>query len=65
MATQKEKQSLLDKYLTLDKMHSDAVINNNTSDIYDIELQMKKVRIQLAALGEVANPIQSTDEQSS
>lgn len=50
--TIKEQQDLyFKKHATLEEMHIAAVAANNTSDIFDIELQLKKVRIQIAALG--------------
>jgi hypothetical protein len=66
MATPEQKLALLKKYDNLDMMYHDAVSKNNVSDIRDLELQMKKIRIQLTAFGDVANPETETlDEQPS
>jgi hypothetical protein len=46
-------------------MFMKAVVANNKTEAEDIKLQMGKIREQLSALGEVANPIQPTDEQPS
>jgi hypothetical protein len=66
MATINEKQALLNKYENLMSMYRNAISKDDVQEINDIELQMKKIRIQLTAFGDVANPTTETlDEQPS
>jgi hypothetical protein len=66
MATINEKQALLSKYDNLMSMYRKAISKDDVQEINDIELQMKKIRIQLTAFGDVANPTTETlDEQPS
>ena len=47
-------------------MYRKAISKDDVQEINDIELQMKKIRIQLTAFGDVANPTTETlDEQPS
>jgi hypothetical protein len=64
MATINEKQALLTKYDNLMSMYHKAIAKDDVQEINGIELQMKKIRIQLTAFGDVANPTTETlDEQ--
>jgi hypothetical protein len=64
MATNNEKQALLSKYDKLISMYKQAIAKDDVEEINGIELQMKKIRIQLTAFGDVANPTTETlDEQ--
>ena len=65
MATKDEIFNLMKQYTKFDDMFMKAVAVNNKTEAEDIKLQMGKIREQLSALGEVANPIQPTDEQPS
>lgn len=65
MATQQEVFNLMQQYTKFDTMFTRAVQAGNTSEATDLQLQMGKIREKLATLGEVANPIQPTDEQPS
>lgn len=65
MATQEAIFNLMTQYTKFDQMLIIAVQTGNTSEATDIQLQMGKLREQLATLGEVANPIKPTDEQPS
>jgi hypothetical protein len=65
MATKDEIFNLMKQYTNFDKMLIDAVSKGNHSEASDIQIQMGKIRETLASLGEVANPIQPTDEQPS
>jgi hypothetical protein len=65
MATKDEIFNLMSQYTKFDKMLIDAVSKGNNSEAADIQLQMGRLRERLASLGEVANPIQPTDEQPS
>jgi hypothetical protein len=65
MATKDEIFNLMKQYTNFDKMLIDAVSKGNHSEASDIQLQMGRLRDRLANMGEVANPIQPTDEQPS
>jgi hypothetical protein len=65
MATQQEIFNLMQQYTKFDQMFINAVQTGNTSEATDLQLQMGKIREKLASLGEVANPIQPTNEQPS
>jgi len=65
MATKDEIFNLMKQYTKFDEMFVRAVQTGNTSEAADIQIQMGKIRETLASLGEVANPIQPTDEQPS
>jgi hypothetical protein len=65
MATKDEIFKLMKQYTKFDDMFIRAIQTGNTSEATDLELKMGKIREQLSALGEVANPIQPTDEQPS
>ena len=64
MATQQEIFALMQQYSKFDQMFTAAIQAGNNSEASDIQLQMGKIREKLASLGEVANPIQPTNEQS-
>lgn len=59
MSTPQEIFGLMQDYTRFDKMFIDAVKENNTSKCIDIQLQMSKIRERLAALGEIAKPLQN------
>lgn len=65
MATKDEIFNLMKQYTKFNDMFMQAVAANNKAEAEDIGLQMGKIREQLSALGEVAGPIQPTDEQPS
>ena len=65
MATKDEIFNLMKQYTKFDDMFMKAVAANNKAEAEDIGLQMGKIREQLSALGEVAGPRPTTDEQPS
>ena len=65
MATKEAIFNLMTQYTKFNDMFIQAVAANNKAEALDIGLQMGKIREQLSALGEVANPIKPTDEQPS
>jgi recombinational DNA repair protein RecT len=65
MATKDEIFNLMKQYTKFDDMFMKAVAADNKTEALDIELQMSKIREQLASLGEVAGATPTTDEQTS
>lgn len=65
MATKEEIFNLMKQYTKFDDMFMKAVAADNKTEALDIELQMSKIREQLASLGKVAGETPTTDENPS